>query len=83
MDVDFINNFYREFAERVSRLRSELGRALSFAEKIIYGHLFSEQPQSKLKHRESYVNLSLIESLCRMRPLKWHYCSSSMPVADK
>ncbi|HOV23934.1 MAG TPA: aconitate hydratase [Candidatus Marinimicrobia bacterium] len=57
MDVDFINNFYREFAERVSRLRSELGRALSFAEKIIYGHLFSEQPQSKLKPRESYVNL--------------------------
>lgn len=57
MDVDFINNFYREFSERVSRLRSELGRALSFAEKIIYGHLFSEQPQSKLKPRESYVNL--------------------------
>ena len=57
MDVDFINNFYCEFAERVSRLRSELGRALSFAEKIIYGHLFSEQPQSKLKPRESYVNL--------------------------
>ncbi|HOD38380.1 MAG TPA: aconitate hydratase [Candidatus Marinimicrobia bacterium] len=57
MDVDFINNFYREFAERVSRLRSELGRALSFAEKTIYGHLFSEQPQSKLKPRESYVNL--------------------------
>jgi aconitate hydratase len=57
LDVDFINNFYREFAERVSRLRSELGRALSFAEKIIYGHLFSEQPQSKLKTRESYVNL--------------------------
>jgi len=57
LDVDFINNFYREFAERVSRLRSELGRALSFAEKIIYGHLFSEQPQSKLKPRESYVNL--------------------------
>ena len=57
MDVDFINNFYCEFAERVSRLRSELGRALSFAEKTIYGHLFSEQPQSKLKTRESYVNL--------------------------
>ncbi|HOU17630.1 MAG TPA: aconitate hydratase [Candidatus Marinimicrobia bacterium] len=57
MDVDFINNFYCEFAERVSRLRSELGRALSFAEKTIYGHLFSEQPQSKLKPRESYVNL--------------------------
>jgi len=57
LDVDFINNFYCEFAERVSRLRSELGRALSFAEKTIYGHLFSEQPQSKLKPRESYVNL--------------------------
>jgi len=57
LDVDFINNFYREFAERVSRLRSDLSRALSFAEKIIYGHLFSEQPQSELKLRESYVNL--------------------------
>ena len=57
MDVDFINIFYREFSERVAQARNELGRALSFAEKIIYGHLFSEQLLSESKLRESYINL--------------------------
>jgi len=57
LDVDFINIFYREFSERVAQARNELGRALSFAEKIIYGHLFSEQLLSESKLRESYINL--------------------------
>ena len=57
MDNDFIRKFYREFPGRVDSARKAIGRALTFSEKILFGHLLSGELGAGLKRSQSYINL--------------------------
>jgi len=42
---------------RIEQARNEIDRALTFSEKILYGHLLTGESWSDLQRRETYVNL--------------------------
>ena len=41
-NFDVIKNYYAELEEKVNKARKLLGRPLTYAEKILYSHLWSE-----------------------------------------
>ncbi|MEE2764914.1 MAG: aconitate hydratase [Candidatus Neomarinimicrobiota bacterium] len=57
-DLDIIQSYYTLFEKKVNRTREILGRYLTFAEKVLYSHLFHGDPSREFNRGESYVELS-------------------------
>lgn len=53
---EFVTNAYRLMNERIATVRSRLGRPLTLAEKIVYGHL-DDPAGSELERGQSYIEL--------------------------
>jgi aconitate hydratase len=57
-DIDMIKKVYAEFPAKVAQARELLGRPLTFTEKILYTHLFSDLPSAPYARSESYVDFA-------------------------
>ena len=57
-DFEVIQGVYRRIGERVAAARTVVGRPLTFAEKILYAHLFAGQATSPYARGASYVELA-------------------------
>lgn len=52
--ADFIENAYKKMQANIERIQAKLGRALTYAEKVLYGHLAPES-ESELIPGSSYI----------------------------
>ncbi|MEJ8598110.1 aconitate hydratase [Riemerella anatipestifer] len=57
-DFDMIKKVYSDFENRVNAARKFMGRPLTYSEKILCAHLFSEQKPEAFKRGESYVDFA-------------------------
>ncbi|ADQ82950.1 aconitate hydratase [Riemerella anatipestifer] len=57
-DFDMIKKVYSDFENRVNAAREFMGRPLTYSEKILCAHLFSEQKPEAFKRGESYVDFA-------------------------
>lgn len=57
-DLDLIQKVYAGFPERISRARRILNRPLSYAEKILYAHLFDPGKAEAFQRGKSYVDFA-------------------------
>lgn len=55
-DKDMLEAFYSSYQERIEKVRSVLNRPLTFAEKILYAHLYDKSAITLYKRGEDYVN---------------------------
>ncbi len=54
-DIDMIRAFYQALPEKVNQAKSQLGRPLTLAEKILYTHLHAESPLQNYQRGKDYV----------------------------
>ncbi|HLN53038.1 MAG TPA: aconitate hydratase [Lentimicrobium sp.] len=57
-DIELISKVYNELPVKIEATRRQLGRALTLSEKILYSHLFDDQPLMNFKRGSSYVNFA-------------------------
>ncbi len=57
-DIEMIKKLYSEMPAKVAAARKVLDRPLTLAEKILYAHLFAEQPLEAFGRGKNYVNFS-------------------------
>lgn len=57
-DIDMIKAVYNRFQLKVGMTRKVVGRPLTYSEKILYSHLFDENPSEAYKRGESYVDFA-------------------------
>ena len=57
-DLDLIQKVYADFAERGSAARNILGRPLTYAEKILYAHLYDASLEQAFERGKSYVDFA-------------------------
>jgi len=56
-NIDMIKHVYSNYREKVKKVRRILGRPLTFAEKVLYSHLWVE-PLKELSRGKDYADLS-------------------------
>ncbi len=56
LDIDMIRDFYSAYGDKVARARRALARPMSYAEKVLYAHLFDEEGLRPFKRLEDYVD---------------------------
>lgn len=54
-DLDMLKDFYASYADKVNKVRSELGRPLTLAEKILYAHLYNHEAIRNYQRGEDYA----------------------------
>ncbi len=57
-DLDLISKVYETLPGKIEAARQKLGRPLTLSEKILYSHLFDDQPLMNFKRGSSYVNFA-------------------------
>ena len=57
-DIEMIKKVYSEMPSKISAARKALGRPLTLAEKILFSHLFAEQPLEPFERGKHYVNFT-------------------------
>ncbi|MDP7640347.1 MAG: aconitase family protein, partial [Candidatus Hydrogenedentes bacterium] len=57
-DIDMVEKVYAGLAAKVSATQALTGRPLTFAEKILYAHLFDAAPDSAFERGDSYVDFA-------------------------
>lgn len=55
-DIEMIKNFYGSYEKKLKHVRSILNRPLTYAEKILYTHLYNIDNVVSFKRGEAYVN---------------------------
>lgn len=58
LDVDMLRQFYAGYSAKVSKARQTLDRPLTYAEKVLYAHMFSEEDVKPYQRGESYVGFA-------------------------
>lgn len=56
LDLNMLQRFYATYASRVKAARTELNRPLTYAEKVLFAHLYNGFPSEPLRRGESYVD---------------------------
>jgi len=56
LNVKLIQDTYEKISNGVAHARSILGKPLTLTEKILYGHLFDQNPQNSYHRGKDYVN---------------------------
>lgn len=51
-----LKRFYASYSEKVKSARARAGRSLTYAEKVLFSHLFNDSASLRLRRGESYVN---------------------------
>lgn len=57
-DLDMIKGVYSRYKLRVEKARNIVGKPLTYAEKVLYAHLFAEDATENFKRGESYVDFA-------------------------
>lgn len=57
-DIELIKQVYSNLPEKISQARKILNRPLTLSEKILYSHLFNEQPLMDFSRGNSYVDFA-------------------------
>ncbi len=57
-DLELIKKVYSELPEKVEKVRKKLNRPLTYAEKILYSHLFESQKLESFKRGVDYVDFA-------------------------
>lgn len=57
-DLDLIKKNYAELSDKISAAKKHLQRPLTLAEKILYAHLYSEQPLADFRRGVDYVDFA-------------------------
>ena len=57
-DIEMIKGVYARMGERVAAARKVVGRPLTLAEKILYGHLFEGNPTKAYTRGKDYVDFA-------------------------
>jgi len=57
-DLDLVKNVYSELPERVKKARKILNKPMTYAEKILYAHLFETQNLEAFKRGNDYVDFA-------------------------
>ena len=57
-DLDLIKNIYAELPEKVKKAKAKLNRPLTYAEKILYSHLYESQELESFERGNAYVNFA-------------------------
>jgi len=57
-DLDLISKNYQELSVKVEKAKKHLNRPLSLSEKILYAHLFEDQPLQDFKRGVDYVDFA-------------------------
>ena len=55
-DLSMLQEFYEAYAAKIGRIREKLARPLTYAEKILYTHLYDDADLRSFKRGEDYVN---------------------------
>lgn len=56
LDIEMLRDFYASYSHTVDDSRHRLGRALTYAEKVLYAHLFDKDDVKPFLRGEDYVN---------------------------
>jgi aconitate hydratase len=57
-DLDLIKKNYQELSAKIEKTKKHLNRPLSLSEKILYSHLFADQPLNDFKRGADYVDFA-------------------------
>ncbi|MCF6357992.1 MAG: aconitase family protein, partial [Draconibacterium sp.] len=57
-DLDLVKKIYAELPEKVKKAKAELNRPLTYAEKILYSHLFKTQELETFERGNAYVDFA-------------------------
>jgi aconitate hydratase len=57
-DLDLIKKVYSELPERVKKAKEKLNRPMTYAEKILYAHLYETQQLNKFERGTDYVDFA-------------------------
>lgn len=57
-DLDMIKGVYSRYKSRVEKARNIVGKPLTYAEKVLYAHLFAGDATENFKRGESYVDFA-------------------------
>ncbi len=56
LDVEMLSRFYAGYSGKVAQARQVIGRPLTYAEKVLYAHLYNDADLRPMKRGEAYVN---------------------------
>lgn len=56
LDIDMLQKFYAAYSEKVELAKKTLGRNLTYAEKVLYAHLFDASQLQPFERGKDYVN---------------------------
>lgn len=56
LDIDMLRDFYSSYSEDVSNAKKVLGRPMTYAEKVLYAHLYDKKDLRTFKRLEDYVD---------------------------
>lgn len=56
LDIDMLKKFYTSYSEEVAKARIVLGRPMTYAEKVLYSHLYDKGNLRAFKRLEDYVD---------------------------
>lgn len=57
-DLDLITKSYQELSAKIEKAKKHLNRPLTLSEKILYAHLFQDQPINDFKRGADYVDFA-------------------------
>ncbi len=57
-DLDLITKSYQELSAKIEKAKKHLNRPLTLSEKILYAHLYGDQPLSDFKRGVDYVDFT-------------------------
>jgi len=64
-DIDVIKTLYSKMSSKIDNARKIVGRPLTYAEKILYSHLWNESSNIVFKRGEDYVNFGPDRVTCQ------------------
>lgn len=76
LDIEMLRSFYASYSESVAQAKATVKRPLTYAEKVLFAHLFDPTQLRSYKEVWNMLTSDLIAWRCRMRLRKWHSCSS-------
>lgn len=56
LDFDMLKKFYADYAQTVEDAKKILGRPMTYAEKVLYAHIYNKVEVKAFKRGEDYVN---------------------------
>ncbi len=56
LDIDMLKAFYADYAQTVDSAKKILGRPMTYAEKVLYAHIYNKVDVKAYKRGEDYVN---------------------------